>query len=231
MRYYRLPMRTTGYSANSCYLCGNSIDAAQLSWDHVPPLQFFPKQLRAERNLNLWVAPTHKRCNEDYRKDEEYFYHVMSAPVGRGNPSFYRIMHGDFARRAHKPQTPAMMRSILKTITTVTPGGIHLPRGLYQVMADEWRLNRVVIKIARGLFCLDHARFMPEGNCFDLRFCDEAEKIPEVYQFKHPDQPKGACCEVFSYTHFDFDGKYFWVLCFWEAFAFCTAFADPRPVK
>jgi len=211
-----------------CYLCGNLIDAEKPTRDHVPPQQFFPKELRVERNLNLWVAPTHNKCNEDYREDEEYFYATMFSAVARGNPKMHRIMYNDFLRRTNNPQTPAMMRRTMKGISSISSGGIHLPRGLLQVKADCWRLDRVVKKITRGLYWIDHNRFMPNENCFDLRYCDEPEKVPEVYRFKHPDQPKGACTDVFSYTHFDFDGRYFWVLVFWKAFSFCIGYDEPK---
>jgi hypothetical protein len=62
-----------------CYLCGKVIenkpkdDPMGLSWDHVPPKQFYPKQIRETQNLNLDLVPSHKMCNENYKKDEEYF--------------------------------------------------------------------------------------------------------------------------------------------------------------
>ena len=48
-------------------------DPMGLSMDHVPPRQFYMKQIRATQNLNLDVAPSHKNCNEAYKEDEEYF--------------------------------------------------------------------------------------------------------------------------------------------------------------
>ena len=58
---------------NICYLCGQVIeiktkdDPNALSMDHVPPRQFYMKQIRATQNLNLDKAPSHKRCNEAYK--------------------------------------------------------------------------------------------------------------------------------------------------------------------
>ncbi len=59
-----------------CYLCGKEIDSKlnnnpmELSMDHVPPKQFYPKPVRKIENLNLNIAPSHKTCNEDYKQDE-----------------------------------------------------------------------------------------------------------------------------------------------------------------
>ena len=52
-----------------CCLCGHPILANPanpddaFSSDHVPPKQFYVKEIRSAQNPNLWVVPTHKRCN------------------------------------------------------------------------------------------------------------------------------------------------------------------------
>ena len=84
-------MKTDPIDTSTCCICGAFIDSDAvtpsdaLSMDHVPPKQFYPKELRIDRNPNLWRVPTHKRCNEDYREDEEYFYHAMYAVVLKNN--------------------------------------------------------------------------------------------------------------------------------------------------
>ena len=75
-----------------CYLCGQPITDSipdspdALSMDHVPPKQYYPKSVRKEANLNLWKVPAHKRCNGEYKLDEEYFYHNLYPLVQNANP-------------------------------------------------------------------------------------------------------------------------------------------------
>jgi hypothetical protein len=219
---------------STCCLCGDPIesDAATpgdaLSMDHVPPKQFYPKELRIDRNPDLWLTPTHRRCNEGYRKDEEYFYHAMYAVVRKNNEQMGQTILRDFSRRTHKPQTPAMMRNIRKTFTTVTEGGIHLPPGIVEFSVDKARSERVVTKIVQGLFYLDRGVHMPRHNCRDIRMCVDESDIPEFYTLlRQGAESKMVCRDVFSFRRFQFEDLHFFSMVFWESLVFCCAFEDP----
>jgi hypothetical protein len=222
-----------------CYICGEGIAKAHLSYDHVPPKAFYPKNIRA--GLNLQTAPVHKTCNEDYRKDEEYFLHSSFIEVLNQQPAVTPYLQTEFYRRAQKPQTPAIMRKILKECSNVTPGGIHLPAGKYVVQIDRGRIERVVLKIVRGLFYIDENCFLPLKNAKDFRFCLEENEVPELYKLYWPaTKLSGAYPKVFSYKYFntrkysasgkypDLDRMHLYTLLFWEAVMFCVAFEDPR---
>jgi hypothetical protein len=220
-----------------CYLCGEPIElqpedpGSELSMDHVPPKQFFPKELRDNESLNLWVAPTHRRCNEGYRADEEYFYHCMYPLVGKINPRMGMTIFRDFERRARKPQTPAMLRRILSTCTTVTEGGIYLPSGIVQFKAHRFRIQNVVLKIARGLFYLDHQRYIPRENAKDIRLCETEDEVPEFYKLTwQATTSRGVYPPVFSFRQFYLDVKeyHLWSMLFWGSIMFCTTFEDTQ---
>lgn len=217
-----------------CYLCGKSIAKGQLSYDHVPPKAFYPEDIRA--GLNLQTAPTHKSCNEDYREDEEYFQHALFVEVLNKKPPITLHFEKDFSRRAEKPQTPAMIRKILKGVSSITPGGIYLPQGIFQVELDQFRIQRVVLKIARGLFYIENESFLPLQNAKDIRFCSDYE-VPDMYKLYWPAvRLNGVYPKVFSYKYFNtckysVSGKYpeldklhLYTLLFWEAVMFCVAF-------
>jgi hypothetical protein len=116
-----------------CYLCGNVIDPNsvqdqfKLTRDHIPPKQFSPKQIRIDENLNLEWAPSHKKCNNDYKDDEDYFYHSLYPLVANSNPRMAQMVFQDFKRRSHNPQTPAMLRDIFSSACRISSGGIMLP--------------------------------------------------------------------------------------------------------
>jgi hypothetical protein len=209
-----------------CYLCGQKLDT-DMSDDHVPPKQFFPKKLRTKIKFNLQTAPSHKKCNGDYKNDEEYFYHCMYAAVERCNQKMAKSIYDDLQRRANKPQTRAMARRLLKDFKKVTEGGIHLPDGIVQFAVDEYRIQRVALKIAQGLVYLETNRHMPLENAKDIRLCLEENEVPELYQLGFRASPiKGSCPQVFSYRYFKFDTNHLLSMFFWESFMFCTLFDE-----
>jgi hypothetical protein len=216
-----------------CYLCGKVIDNKPenkelvLSMDHVPPKQFYPKGIRRKKTLNLELAPSHRNCNQDYRQDEEYFYHSLYPLVANNNPAMGDIILQDFRRRSSKPQTPAMIRKIMKTASGVTQGGIHLPSGIIGLDLDEFRLQRIAIKIARGVLCLNDIAYMPEANCIDIRLCESESEVIELYRLLWRASPVyGSYPEVFSYKYFHYDDKYLITLLLWESLLYCLCFVD-----
>ncbi|MEK7793591.1 MAG: hypothetical protein AAB353_03635 [Candidatus Hydrogenedentota bacterium] len=217
-----------------CCLCGELISLKpsspgdRLTNDHVPPKQFYPKETRSGQNLNLWVIPTHERCNSQYREDEEYFYSASVPFVNKGNHAMWHILHQDLVRRVNKPQTPAMARRLLKEIKTVSDGGIHLPSGIVYLKLEKYRMQRVAIKIAQGRFYLEHKRFLPRQNCKDIRLCETEADVPELYQFSwQVANAKSVLPAVFSYRCFLFEDMHLFSLLFWESFMICAAFENP----
>src|SRR5437868_6634938 len=122
-----------------CSLCGepvseNSVDSEDsLTDEHVPPKQFYPKAIRSELREGLWKVPSHRRCNKDYKLDEEYFYHYYYPLVGYLNGPMGKILFDDLRRRARKPQSKGLIRRLLRECTRSTPSGILLPPSLIRV--------------------------------------------------------------------------------------------------
>ena len=171
-----------------CCLCGKpATDKDPITREHVPPKQFYPKPLRD--GLNLWVVPTHKSCNNQHKANEEYFYHALYPLVANVNPQTAGVILDDLKRRAKKPQTPTLLRSILKTSRTTTEGGIVLPPGVVRLDADKHRLQQVASKIGRCLFYREHKRVMPQLNCKDIRLCEREEDVPELYTLSWAPSP------------------------------------------
>ncbi len=237
-----------------CCLCGKPpTEDDPITREHVPPKQFYPKSLRP--GVNLWTVPTHRSCNNKYKSDEEYFYHASYVLVANANPQMAAVILDDLERRAAKPQTPILMRSILKTERNTTDGGILLPPGVVRLDADQYRFQEAAIKIGRCLFYRDHEQYVPYENCKDIRLCECEEDVPEMYRLSwelskvnageltlpEPDgivvaseeegQPSSACRRVFSYRSAYLEEKrlHLYTLMFWEAFVFCMAFEDPTP--
>jgi hypothetical protein len=241
-----------------CCLCGKpETEEAPLTQEHVPPKQFYPKSLRG--GLNLWVVRTHKSCNNKNKQDEEYFYHALYPLVANANPQTAAVILDDLKRRAKKPQTPTLLRDILRTSqTNTTGGGIVLPPGIVRLDVSQYRLQQVAIKIGRCLFYRDHKRVMPYENCKDIRLCEREEDVPEFYRVSWelskvnvnrlvPLEPGGIVVavdteagqaqavdpQVFDYrsAHIEERQLHLYTLRFWEAFVFCMAFREPDPIS
>jgi hypothetical protein len=221
-------------SSNSvCYLCANPIERnphnaeMELSMDHIPPRQFFPQPLRKEVNPNLDVAPSHKKCNNAYKDDEDYFYVSLYPLVANSNKRMAEVIFSDFARRSQKKQTPALLRKIFSGASGISAGGIILPRGKIEVLVDEARIQRVAGKIARGVLFISTGLCVSESDIVDMRLCEQEGEVPEMYQLSwRATEIKGRHPEVFSYRHLPFEGHHMMSLLFWEAFMFCITIRD-----
>ncbi len=218
-----------------CYLCGDVIEHnphdgdMKLSMDHIPPKQFFPQPLRKELNPNLDVAPSHKKCNNAYKDDEDYFYTSLYPLVANSNTRMAKAIFSDFVRRSRKKQTPAMLRKIFSDASGISAGGIILPYGKIEVLVDEARIQRIAGKIARGILFLSTRVFFAESTIVDMRLCEKPSEVPDWYQLSWRAVPaKGAYPKVFSYKSLPFDRHHILSLLFWEAFMFCITARDPK---
>jgi hypothetical protein len=168
-----------------CCLCGDPIDLTlakgdrgSLTREHVPPRQFFPKELRETLNPNLQTVPSHLNCNEASRKDEEYFFHAMAIHVVGTRPVMGQIILNDLKRRTNKPQTPAMVRKLLAEARTTTQGGIILPAPIVELSFDLYRLEQVALKVAQCVYYLEHEVYLRKSSCRQIGLCQRLDDVP-----------------------------------------------------
>ena len=213
-----------------CYLCGGTIDPnsvqdqLKFSRDHIPPKQFFPKQIRNYENLNLEWVPSHKKCNNDYQDDEDYFYHSLYPLIANSNPGMAKMVFQDFVRRSRKPQTPTKLRNIFSSASRTSSGGILLPSNKVEINIDLFKIQRIAGKIARGVVFLKTGTYCPETNIVDMRICEAESEVPEMYQLSwKATSIESTYPKVFSFKYFPFLQEYYILsLLFWEAFMFCV---------
>jgi len=211
-----------------CYLCGKPIEGKS-SDDHVPPKQFYPKEIRESENLNLQLAQSHGQCNNNFKDDEEYFYTSLYPLVDKYNTEMAAKILRDFARRCQKPQTPAMLRKIFSDASGTTKGGIILPANMVEINVDLCKIQRIAGKIARGALFLSTEKHVPEANIVDMRICPEESEVPDMYQisWKCAGSIKGSYPKVFSYKYMQHEQYHIISLLFWEAFMFCVTIQEP----
>ena len=128
---------------DTCCLCGKEL-AGEIDDDHVPPKQFFPKELRKLHSPNLQTVRGHRRCNASFQKDEDYFVHALG-PLAMRTPAGGHLLRDIFT------QTKRLsgVRLVKQTLAEFTPqvAGLWLPDGRMAKQFDGDRARNVVWKI------------------------------------------------------------------------------------
>jgi len=170
-----------GNEIEICYLCGNKLDE-EIDRDHVPPKQFYSKQLRKKHNPNLFTLPVHPACNKSYQKDEDYFVHSI-APLTKGSYSGDGIWN-DIVHQFQRPQGQRIGQMISREFDD-RPFGLYLPNGKVLKRFDGERVWRVVWKILRGLFFKEYNRFLPEDTprSYNLMQCEIHRREANIQMF------------------------------------------------
>jgi hypothetical protein len=215
-----------------CCLCGQPFEAdplnveAERSRQHAVSKQFFPKELRTDSDLNLWMAAAHKGCNGSVKSYEEYFYHAFWPHVAEANPQFSQLMLRDIQRRAVKPQSRTWIRSILEDAGPVTKGGIILPPNVIAWGIKPYETQQVAIATAQALSCFHDNQFIPKESCVDIRLCLNSAEVPEMYSLLATVAPgTSPCPSVFSYWSFQMERQLkLYALLFWNSFLFGLTF-------
>lgn len=137
------------YSASNCYLCGFRTASTR---DHLFPPGLFPKPLPT----NLPTLPACERCNQELSKDEELFRVFMAIGMAYESNAGFDVwtkrIRPDLRgrRRGLRP----LLQSMTKVARVVSQTGISLGRTLVLEVEPE-PINRVLRKIAKGLYFLD----------------------------------------------------------------------------
>ncbi|SDH76889.1 hypothetical protein SAMN05216338_101325 [Bradyrhizobium sp. Rc2d] len=142
-----------------CYLCAKPL-TDPLSVDHVPPLLFFPKEMRRKYNIDkLLTVPVHAACNLAYQFDEEYFVHTL-LPMTRGSEAG-NAHHFRIRDKLRKGKNAALVNKVLEEFTHKVRG-VYLPPTRVAKLIDHGRFFRVLWKIIRGLHYHHTREILPE---------------------------------------------------------------------
>lgn len=210
-----------------CYLCGNVLEE-DIDRDHVPPKQFYAKNLRKKHSPNLFTLPVHSACNKSYQKDEDYFVHSI-APLTKGSYSGNGIWH-DISHQFKKSRGQRIGQMILKEFED-RPSGLYLPRGKVVKRFDAERVWRVVWKIVRGLFYREFTRFLPEDTPKVFKLVSVGDKPPPEFEAVQNTPSKGQYPNVFDYKYIvmpELENFHFWAMLFWDRLIKMVAFHDPE---
>lgn len=230
-----------------CYLCGKTIDKKDRTDDHIPPKSFFPSRLRKKFNPSkLKTLPTHRQCNEAYKKDEEYFFHTIGM-IDYKNPVLREVWY-DIRKAALRPDSQHFNQMLLNQLREEarTPGGIIIP-GKAAIEYNGNRVNRVVWKIIRGLFFHEFSRYLPENILHFVTYVHgedtglDSEPVTKIWRIVRNAKERGEYKGIFSYKFVvnpEQRNIAAWGLLFWDRHIFSAGHHDPdcecekcRPVQ
>jgi hypothetical protein len=156
-----------------CYLCSKPL-AEPTSVDHVPPLLFFPKELRRKYNIsNLLTIPVHTACNLEFQLDEEYFVHTL-LPMTRGSEAG-DAHHARIFRKMQTGKNVPLVNMVMDEFKNVVKG-VHLPANRVAKLIDHARFFRVLWKIIRGLHYHHTGEILPPKIAPPRNWCKSRER-------------------------------------------------------
>jgi hypothetical protein len=194
----------------------------KLSMDHVPPLQFYPKQMRRGIKGQLLKLPTHKGCNSSFQKDEEYFVHTYLPHVDRNSASGSQLI-ADIKRRSAGQQSQILIQMIQKEFSNVTPNNVLLPAGIFIHNINAPRVDRVLRKVLQGLYYHEERKFLPYDTLMWIQLYEKPEDMPPHFYkvFCKTGHCRGVYPKFFSYRYKSLKYYSYWSMLFWESLLFC----------
>lgn len=152
-----------------CIYCGATEPITQ---DHVPPECLFPDPKPA----GLVTVPACQSCNASYGLDDEYFRNLLAAGVA-GHPLGDAIWAKTLRSFERRPPIKAAMIRSLTRIERVTPAGVYVG-SFVGAKIDFARVERVVIRIVRGLLWHHYRRTPPVDSRFTVRTDQDLMQFP-----------------------------------------------------
>ena len=211
-----------------CYLCGSNLKKRDISRDHVPPRQFYAKEIRLKHKPNLFTLPVHKTCNVSYQKDEDYFVHSIAIAAMESYSG--REMLKDIAARFSRPQGLKIGKMVDKEFDE-RPSGLYLPGNKVIKNFDPERVWRVVWKITRGLFYKEYGRFLPEDTPRNFNIVSVGDQPPPEFEAVRDTPSKGQYPGVFDYKCIcvpELNNFHYWAMLLWDRLILLISFHDPE---
>jgi len=149
-------MITEGTNSNICYICG---DRAANTRDHLFPISLFNTPAPSNLPRRLLAC---EECNNGLSKDEELFRVFLATGMAYESNAGNRIwterirpaLQGE--RKGLKP----LIRSMVKKASVISKSGEHI-ENVHVLSMQREPINRVLSKIAKGLYYLDTQQVLP----------------------------------------------------------------------
>ena len=130
----------------SCIYCGRNSTTSE----HVPPKLFLERPLPP----NTITVPACRSCNESFSLDEQYFW-VLLGQISPSPTMVEKVQPGGAIDRTLQ-RAPRLEDRLIRHIEPAADGGANV-----FIHIEHSRLDRVLEKIARGLFFVRYGRVPP----------------------------------------------------------------------
>lgn len=143
----------------SCLYCGSNATTV----DHVPPKALLEKPYPP----NLYTVPACQTCNNSFSKDEEYIKDAI-CHVGFTDILQDKLKNGSTHRALQRKE---------KYQKLFDKSHNHMNDGKIYFTPDKKRFEKVILKIAKGLFLTKYKRY-PDNIKFSVRYIEHTKHIP-----------------------------------------------------
>jgi hypothetical protein len=174
---------------DTCYLCGLPIEPGTGNVDHIPAPQFFPSELRRTLDWRLVTRPTHIACNQKHGRDEDYFGATMT-PFAADTVAG-RAMVEDTIRRNDEGHALGLTGKVLGEFDH-RPSGLYIPDKYVVKRINSQRVDRIMWKIVRGFYFVEHEVVLPEQTPYDTKVVPPNYPIPRRYDAVLASPSRGA---------------------------------------
>jgi len=139
-----------------CYICGSKLADTR---DHLFPSGLFNKPLPT----NLPTLPACTECNNALSSDEEQFRVFLASGMAYENEPGFRIWNERIRLdlKGRRPRLKPLIRPYIRKARVLSESGALLGHTLI-LEIDRGIINRVLRKIAKGLYYLDTGAVLPE---------------------------------------------------------------------
>lgn len=195
-----------------CAYCGIKLAETR---DHIPPKGIFNKP----RTHDLITVPACSTCNHGFSSDDELFKVYMGFHAARSSANGEKLFKKGAVPTLKRKK--GLIGKIMGTSQKVVVEG----REYYQVQWDSDLYDRLVERIARGLFFHHFCRKVPE-------YC----QIEVTWQPRFPDSDIFKETDMFSIAHGDFKYSFaknedsnfsIWVFEFYQSLWATAAIVEP----
>jgi hypothetical protein len=180
-------------SKRVCVYCGG----AGTTRDHVPARQLFPVALRK----NLLSVPCCKKCNKDFKADEDYFRALVACgPAIRGpaaDDQWRACLRRGFSKDAGLRRT---IQRAVRHLPRVTPAGLLLAP-VPAVEIDWKRLERVAAKWVRALYYHEYGEPLACAATVQTSGVDPARPAFPLWVGRQTVPGRAGWPLVFQYRH------------------------------
>ena len=169
---------------------------------HEPPKNLFPKPLPS----NMITVTCCRKCHDTFLKDDEYFRIVLLSCDAVAYEPNAQVVREKLFKSMRRPQAAGMKKAIgesLQYVDGYSTGGIYT--GKKPAMeVDLKRFNRIIRRIACGLFFFIHEYPVPINHEITCKFEDSYLSMPKKFLDKWKglwEPPVTIGNNIFSYSY------------------------------